>query len=204
MVMNRHDQLLTAVATIVCVTLCGCLGPSKANIELRKENQELQQRVWDLERARQGDMQRIAAIEQPSTRPTLPYAELQKLYTAHGLMFGMLTGGYRQNERDEKYAGVSVYVVPTDDEGQIIKAAGRFDVSVFDLAVADKPLVGHWAYSLEEAKATWNGRAMLYNYVLKVPFSAQPQHPDLLVRVEFTDELTGRKIVGEKKVTLNR
>ena len=86
--MNRHDQLLSAVIAVVCVSSTGCLGPSKANIALRKENQELQQRIWSLERARQGDLQRIAAIEQPSTRPTLPYAEMQKLYTAHGLSFG--------------------------------------------------------------------------------------------------------------------
>ena len=116
----------------------------------------------------------------------------------------MLSGGYRQNEQDEKYAGIVVYVVPTDDEGQTLKAAGRFDLSVFDLAIPETPLVGHRAYTLEEAKAAWNGRAMLYTYVLKVPFTAQPQHPDLLVRVEFTDELTGRKIDSEKKVSLAR
>lgn len=188
----------------MCVSLCGCLGPSKANIELRKENQQLQQRVWDLERARQGDQQRIAAIEQPSTRPTLPYSELQTLYTAHGLSFGALTGGYKQSERDEHYAGVVAYVVPTDDEGQVLKAAGRFDISVFDLAVPEKPLVAHRTFSLEEAKAAWNGRALLYNYVLRVPFATPPQHNDLLVRVDFTDELTGRKIVSERKVNLAR
>ncbi len=202
--MNRHEQLLSAVAAVICVSLCGCFGPSKANTDLRKENQELQQRVWNLERARQGDLQRIAAIELPSTRPTLPYSEMQKLYTAHGLTFGSLTGGYKQNERDERYAGVVVYVVPTDDEGQILKAAGRFDISVFDLAVPEKPLVARRAFSLDEAKAAWNGRALLYNYVLQVPFATPPQHNDLLVRVEFTDELTGRKIISERKATLAR
>jgi hypothetical protein len=120
------------------------------------------------------------------------------------LSFGSLTGGYKQNEGDQQYSGVAVYVTPTDDDGQTLKAAGSFDITVFDLAVPEKPLVAHKTFSLEEAKAAWNGRAMLYGYVLKVPFTAQPQHPSLLVRVEFTDALTGRKIVGEKKVNLTR
>lgn len=185
------------------VLVAGC-APSKVNIQLRKDNQQLQQRVWDLERLRQGDQQRIAALERPTTVPSLSYEQLQKLYTAHGLSFGALTGGYKENERDERFTGVSVYVVPTDEEGQTLKAAGSFNISVFDLAEPEKPLVAQKAFTLEEAKAAWNGRAMLFHYVLRVPFAAQPKHSELLVRAEFTDELTGRKIVGERKVNLAR
>ena len=43
---------------------------------------------------------------------------------------------------------------------------------------------------------------MLFNYVLKVPFQSKPQNPDLLIRVEFTDALTGRGITAEKKVSV--
>jgi hypothetical protein len=179
----------------------GCTGPSKGNIDLRKQNQQLQTEIDQLKRQRQGDLDRIRGLEQSTAVKTLPQVQLDRLYTAHGLSFGKLTGGYRNDPASLTDDGITVHVVPTDQEGETLKAAGSFDISVFDLAIPEHPLVARRHVSLDEARKNWYGQALLFNYVLKVPFEKRPEHGELLVRVEFADALTGRKITAERQVT---
>lgn len=187
---------------IAAAVLAGC-APSSANIKLRKENQQLQDRIAALETRRSGDLASIKAMESQSAIPPLvPQSKLEGLFTAHGLTFGRLTGGYREPATAASETGVVVHVVPTDEQGQTLKAAGRFYVTVFDLGVPEKPLVGQRKFSLAEARESWNGRALLFNYVLKVPFQIAPKHDELLIRVEFIDELTGRTITAEKNIKI--
>lgn len=199
--MSHMTRTILGISLATCLALAaGCL-PSTANITLRKENQQLRDQVAKLQLERKGDAQRIAALEGSATRPVVAsQAQLDRLYTAHGLSFGSLTGGYKTDDKATPDAGVVVHVVPTDQDGQKLKAAGRFVVTLFDLSQPDKPLVAKRAFPLEEAKADWYGQAMLFNYVLKVPFQSRPSGPQILVRVEFTDELTSRQIVAEKNV----
>lgn len=200
--MTRANQLVTFLLIGLAALLAGC-APSSTNIKLRKENQELQGRIAALETKHAGDMASIKALQaQQAIPPLVPQEKIEQLFTAHGLAFGKLTGGYREAPTDVSDTGVVVHVVPTDEQGQTLKAAGRFNITVFDLGVPEKPLVGQQQFSLPEARQNWNGRAMLFNYVLKVPFKTQPKHPDLLIRVEFIDELTGRTITAEKKIKL--
>lgn len=190
------------MAALAACLACGagCL-PSTANIKLRKENQDLRDQVAKLQRERQGDAERIQALLYATTRPAaIPQPQLDRLYTAHGLSFGSLTGGYKDNDQDAHDAGVVVYVVPTDQDAQTLKAAGGFVITLFDLSQDERPLVGKRSFSLNDAKRNWYGQALLFNYVLKVPFQSRPAGQKILVRVEFTDELTGRKIVAEKNV----
>ena len=57
-------------------------------------------------------------------------------------------------------------------------------------------------FTLEESREAWNGYAMLYNYVLKVPFTRKPLHAKLLATVDYFDELSTRKFSAEKEVTV--
>lgn len=198
---------------VICLALAGVIvagsgcGPSGAHTTLRKENQQLQAEVAQLKRLREGDLARIRGLEGsggagPATRPMLPQHELDRLYTAHGLSFGRLTGGYRDDPKSVEDDGVAVYVVPTDEDGQTLKAAGSFVISVYDLATPDKALLVTRKFSLDESRKRWFGGAMLFNYVLKLPFDKQPTHRELMIHVEFTDQLTGRVIASEKQVSV--
>src|SRR5438874_12356902 len=111
----RSTSLLILIGTILA--LIGCKAPSAANIQLRKQNQELRAKVDDLERRHAADAAQIRAIESnTTTMPSLPQERLDRLFTAHGLQLGRLTGV------DEKGV-LKVYAVPTDDAGQQLKAA---------------------------------------------------------------------------------
>ena len=179
----------------------GCFGPSRANIQLRKQNQSLLDTVARLEGEQKADRARIAGMETAATTvPVLPQDRLDRLFTVHGLKFNRLTGGYASAAGLASDDLVKVYVVPVDADGQIIKAAGEFKVEVFDLAEAQSPLVASRRFSLDESRAAWYGQAMLYNYVLSIPLTRTPQHTELTVVASFTDALTQRIVSAEQKI----
>ena len=179
----------------------GCFGPSRANIQLRKQNQSLLDTVARLKGEQKADRARIAGLETAATTvPVLPQDRLDRLFTVHGLKFNRLTGGYASTAGLASDDLVKVYVVPVDAGGQVIKAAGEFKVEVFDLADAQSPLVASRRFSLDESRAAWYGQAMLYNYVLSIPLTRSPQHAELTVVASFTDALTQRIVPAEQKI----
>ena len=180
----------------------GCSSPSPANIQLRKDNQALTSQVQDLQRQNAGLTAQIAAAQSGNSIPTLPESRLDQLFTVHGLTLGELTGGYTPLLTGPDQM-LKVYAVPTDDDGQPLKAAGSFVVDLRDITAADGPLIGHWEFPLDQARTLWFGRAMLYTYVLDCPWQTIPQHAGLLVNVTFTDALTGRRFTAHQNITVN-
>src|SRR5690242_13566088 len=74
--------------------LTGCGSPNTANIELRKQNQELHDKIDQLTRAHEADAATIRGLQNKAGAvPTLPQDRLDKLFTVHGLTLGRLTGG---------------------------------------------------------------------------------------------------------------
>src|SRR5690348_17029155 len=85
----------SSLITLCCSALfVGCGKPNAANIELRKENQKLNDKIDVLSRQHDADLATIRSYERnrPSV-PTLPQERLDQLFTAHGLWFGRATGG---------------------------------------------------------------------------------------------------------------
>ncbi len=187
------------VLLVVAISITGCNSPNAANIKLRKENHELRTKVEDLERARQGDQATIRSLESHATTvPTLPGDQLSQLFTVHGLQFGKLTGEFEGK--------LKVYVVPTDQHGQPLKAAGSFVVDAFDLAKPGDNRTGHWEFGLDQAPKNWFGQAMLYTYVLECPWTQKPEHEEVTLRISFVDALTHRTFNAQKiiRVQLGR
>src|SRR4051794_40282468 len=93
---SLHPGLLIA-ATLSMAVVSGCSTPSQANIELRKQNQDLREQVDQLTRLRTGDAETLRALEAKSpTVAILPKDRIDKLYTTHGITLGKLTGGWDQ------------------------------------------------------------------------------------------------------------
>src|SRR5579862_8514428 len=112
---------------IICVHLClsvvflsGCSSPNTANIDLRKQIDDLHSQIDELNRRHNSDQATIAGMKGATTVPSLSEDRLAQLFTTHDLKFGRLTGA-----ADD---GLKVYVCPTDDDGQTLKAAGAFDI----------------------------------------------------------------------------
>ncbi len=196
------DLVLRGGAAVLLALAWGCSSPSGANIQLRKENQRLGERIAELEKAREGDAATIRALEQRSgTLQTLPKDRLDRLFTVHGLTLGRLTGGWDSDSSKPGDEGIKVYAAPVDAEGETLKEAGTFVVEAFDLANTASPLVGKWEFDVAAAREAWNGSALSNQYVLKCPWQGGPPgHSELTVKVTFVDELTGRRFGAQKVV----
>jgi outer membrane murein-binding lipoprotein Lpp len=200
---SQRFPTLYAIAIAAALSAGGCGNPSQANIDLRKENQQLHTQVDQLQHQRDADRAAIAGFQgKKFTGPVLPSEQLDRLFTTTGLQFGRLTGGYHPDPNTRGDTMLKVYVVPTDDQGDALKAAGTFEVDLFDLALSSNNRIGHWEFDLPTAKSDWYGKALLYTYVLPCPWQTPPTHQDLQLRVTFADELTHRVFTETRQVTV--
>jgi hypothetical protein len=179
----------------------GCSSPSKANIELRKQNAALEHDIEVLKRKREADQATIRGLQdRAGTVPTLPEDRLKKLFTVGSMKLGRLTGGFNLDHEAGPDTGVRAYAQLYDTTGDLIKAAGSFKVQVFDLETPDHPLVAERFFPVEKADSLWYPMPLVYSFVLPVPWKTPPKHDDLLVRVTYTDELTQRVFTAEQRV----
>jgi len=179
----------------------GCFNntPSQANIELRKQNQQLQDQITGLDRRHDADEATIRGLQaQATTVPVLPQDELDQLFTSSGLKFGSLTGGYHPDPNKYGDTMVKVYVCPIDQDGDKLKAAGTFHVELFDLALPSNNRIGSWDFDLQYTRDHWFN--LLNSYVLDCPFQSRPVHASLMLRVVFTDQLTHRIFTVDKGI----
>lgn len=202
-----------AAAVLLGLAAGGCGSPSKANIALRKENQELREQVEQLQRQRAADAASLAAMQRQlhggdggattqQARANLPPEVLDRLFTVAGLQLGRLTGVLSPERAGGASAVLRVQATPTDASGQAIKSAGSFVIEAFDLS-ADGRLVQRWTFDLGQSKAAWHGAAMLYCYLFQCPFDTPPTAAKLTLKVTFTDELTGRQFSEQRPIDVD-
>ncbi len=197
----ESSRAIAFSAAMLGAFLMGCGGPNQANIDLRKQNQELREQVETLSRAREADGATIRALEgKVPTAPTLAKDRLDKLYTTHGITLGRLTGGWDEDANKPGDEGLRVQATPLDEDNQQLKAAGSFVVEAFDLALAGEQRIGRWEFDLAKSRAAWLGAAFQYNYLLHCPWQAAPVHEELTIKVTFRDELTGREFAAQEVV----
>ncbi len=203
--MRPNSSRALALALMGGVSLAaGCGGvPNKANIELRKQNQQLNAQMDDLNRRHEADLATIRGLQaQATTVPVLPQDQLDQLFTVAGLKFGGLTGGYHPDMNQTGDTMLKVYVVPIDEQGDKLKAAGSFHIDLFDLSLKSDNRIGAWDFDLPTTRSDWNGSGLLYTYVLDCPWQTVPVNPKLTARIAFTDALTHRVFTVDKAITV--
>lgn len=192
---------LVSVLSVVQLLSFGCASPSAANNKLRVENLKLQDQITSLQREKESDRATLKAKETMSgTLLTLPQERLDKLFTTGGIKLGRLTGGDNWSSSKAGDDGIKIEAVPVDSQGEKLKAAGSFVVDAFDLALSADTQVGHWTFTVDQARENWYGGGLLYSYILKCPWQKTPAHPELTVKVTFSDELTGREFTQQQIV----
>lgn len=188
-------------ALVLAGALVGCSSPSKPNIALRKQNAALRDEVAAMKLARESDAAAIHRLESNATTvPVLPHERVGKLFTAHALRLGRLTGGWDGDVDIPGDEGLQIYAVATDQDGDEIKAAGSFVIEAFDLSKGGEVRLGRWEIPTEVASKKWLGNALQYGYIFELPWQTMPSGGEVTVRATFTDELTRRTFTAQRSV----
>lgn len=200
--------LMPLLAILPLVGGCGVFSlfarPNPANNQLRRDKDALETQVADL-KSRLAATERVVqglrnASSTGTTQPTLPAERLARLVTTHGLKFGRLTGGADTDRNAPGDEALRVYVVPTDQADEPIKAAGAFTIEAFDLDEPGAPLLGSWTVGVEEARQNWRGTLLDYTYAFSFPWQRPPTREQVTVKVRFADELTQTPFAIQKVV----
>lgn len=175
-------------------------SPSKANITLRKQNQQLEGKIAELQRRHEADQATINGLSQRvGTVPTLEPARLDRLFTVHRVELERLTGGADLDGSKPGHEGLKVYVRLLDQHGDEIKSSGSFVVEAFDLSQSDPRRLGRWEFPVEQSQQNWHSFLTRYGYVLTCPWQGSPpRHEDVTVKVTFNDELSGRQFTAQR------
>jgi outer membrane murein-binding lipoprotein Lpp len=133
----------------------------------RRESDELRTQV--------ADGTRTARVEQVSALGTVEGIELNRY----------LTGGLDKDGQPGDEA-LSAVVVPTDSQGNLVKAPGSVAVTLFDLSKPEaQQRIGHWEYSAKQADSLWHSGFLGSGYIVRVPWQEKPQSANLLVHARL-------------------
>lgn len=194
---------LLVLALPLVILGAGCFPkPNKANIALRKEIQTLEEKLSRLESRDKAAQAQIAALEANRTIQTLPQEKLRRLFTASGLMFKNLTLGQDLDPSKPGDEGFKIGVTPLDQFGEEFKCAGAFKVELFELSRPD-PRIGSWKLDTPETQKRWLSTPVIDAYVLEFPWQTKPDSATLTVKVEFTEELTGRVLTAQTELKID-
>jgi hypothetical protein len=201
---RRRRGLSPALVCCAALLLGGCAAPDRANIQLRKDKQELSDQIGALQRQLQASQAEIAGLRQGTgAAPTLPGDRLRRLFTVHRVEVGRFSGGADLDPRKAGDEGVKVYLTPLDEAGDPIKATGNAVIEVFDLARKTDNRIGRCEFGSDKLKQMWRGLGPLQAFVLVCPWQTPPLGREVAIHVSFTDELTGRLFSEVKGAQVN-
>src|SRR6185436_7873836 len=127
----RHSLVIRISSFVIfamALAIAGCSHPSEANIQLRRDKQQLEGQVAELQQQLQTARARITGIEQEKgTLPSLPQERLDRMVTVHGIKLGRLTGGDPANIANAPDEGLKIYLTPVDETGEPLKSTGTVE-----------------------------------------------------------------------------
>jgi hypothetical protein len=126
-------------------------------------------------RTQLADGTRTARVEQVSALGQVEGIELNRY----------LTGGLDRDgiPGDEL---LSCLIVPTDSQGNLVKAPGSVSVAVFDLSKPEsQQRIGRWEFTPQKSDSLWVSGFLGSGYVVRVPWQEPPQSANLLVHARF-------------------
>lgn len=120
---------------------------------------------------------------------------------AASIELASLTGGY-DDDHEAGDDGVVVYFRPIDGDGDVIKAAGSVRIQLHDLANPQgSQRIGEYVLDSANLRKQWYGKLLTSHYSIKCPWRAgPPAHPDITVRVQFLDFVSGQSFERVKQV----
>jgi hypothetical protein len=169
-------------------------GQERHILELKAEIERKEGHIHGLdlevERAQQ------AAQKQQAGEP-LPPAAIKEI------TLGRLTGGYRNNPRNQYDDSLQFLIEPRDADGHAIKVPGSLHIELFEVTPAGlKNMLSQWDVTQREMRRSWDqpfigGPA----YRILIPFKALPTQERMRVVIRFTTS-DGKLYEAERDFTI--
>ena len=195
----RWPRLLWLSGSLLAVFI-GCANKDTQLLEAHNKNRQLRHQLRQSEQTIETQQDTInQQAEQITSLSELGPERLDVLFRVARIKLGRYSGGTNLDDTPGD-DGVRVYIIPQDDAGQTVTAAGSIEVDVFDLADKDELLLMSCSFSPAQAKQHWHAGALANHYQLTCPWKdALPSGSEITIRVKFTDYLTGQTFTATKQ-----
>lgn len=187
---------------IFLILVTGCAKPEeKESIavqieQLTQEKSELQKQIEQSEKENEQLKQQVQVLS------GLPEnVKLENLNRLENIKIGRYTGFFDKDD-DGKKEKLIVYIQPTDEQGDGLKAAGTVEIQLWDLSKTNgQAMLGQWKVEPDELKKLWFETlvSIYYRLTFDVADIVESLEEPPTVKVTFTDYLTG-KVFNEQKV----
>ena len=196
----RWSFLLWLISAIPLAIFAGCANKDAKLLEAQTQNRQLRQQLRQSQEIIETQQDTISRqTEQIDNLTNLGPGRLDVLFTVDRIKLGRYTGGTNLDEvpGDD---GVRVYIIPQDDAGRTVTAAGSIEVNVFDLAHTTEPLLMSYSFSPPQARQHWHGGGLANHYDITCPWKdTLPSGNEITIRVKFVDYLTGQAFTATKE-----
>ena len=184
----------------VLAVLVGCANKDQQLLELQTRNRELRQQLRQSQQTIDTQEDAIRQqTEQINNLSGLGPERLEVLFKVESIKLGRYSGGTNLDGKPGD-DGVRIYIIPQDETGRTVTAAGSIDVDVFDLADKNQPLLMSYSFSPAEAKKHWYSGGLANHYDITCPWKdTLPSGDEVTVRVKFIDYLTGQTFTATKQ-----
>jgi hypothetical protein len=191
-----HGTLLTLSFAAGCANSHDKEPPAVKIEQLMQENTQLKLQV------EQFNSENKELKDQIQVLSGLPEnVKLENLNRLNSIKIGRYTGFFDKDD-DGKKEKLIVYIQPTDEQGDALKAAGTVEVQLWDLNKTNgQAMLGQWKVEPDELKKLWFETlvSIYYRLTFDVADIVENLEEPLTVKVIFTDYLTG-KVFNEQKV----
>ena len=196
----RWSFTLALGGSILLAVFVGCANRDAQLAEALTQNHELRQQLRQSQQTSETQQDTIdTQAEQIKNLSELGPQRLDMLFKVQRIKLGRYSGGTNLDESPGD-DGVRVYIIPQDDAGRTVTAAGSIEVNVFDLAEKDTPLLMSYSFSPAQAKQRWHAGGLANHYNITCPWKdALPSGNEITIRVKFIDYLTGQSFTATKQ-----
>lgn len=203
---RRGRRLRRPLALLLGAVLpiAGCTDTG--NVDLRRQIAELRTQIDEKNTQIESQQAQINELEQQlRVARAISDEDMAILFHPVKIAIDKLSGGenYDSQPGDD---GVTVFLRPIDQQGDVLKAAGAMRIELYDLAAPEgQKQLGTWNFPVAQAKDLWYGQLMTQHYTLKCPWKdRRPTGAEITIRATFVDYLTQRVMTDQAtcKITL--
>ncbi len=201
---HLHTRGLIIGTLVGLMSLAGCAVKTEEVQELQRDKLDLQRQLRQAEGTISEQQKTLRQKdEQISTLSGLGPEQLKVLFTVEKIDLGRYTGGTNLDKKGPD-DGVRVYLIPQDQSGRTVTAAGRVEIDVFDLARKEESLLMSYSFTAAEAKDQWRSGGFANHYSFTCPWKdKEPLGEEITIRVKFVDYLSGRSFAATKQCRIN-